>query len=186
MTVDFENIPFVGARWFTPTSGRHRRKIVIHSMEAPEKGETAENVARYFSRLPASRKASAHYCIDNNSVVQCVQTKDVAYAAPGSNHDGVHLELAGYARQTEAEWLEPYSLAMLQLAAELCGRILVPKFKIPLAFLSEETLRRSPEAPGFTTHAVISRVFLRSSHTDPGSGFPMGKFLGMVEKHVKP
>src|SRR3954454_6387676 len=76
--------------------------VVIHSMEAPEKGETAEDVGHFFEK--PSTRASAHYCVDNNSIVQCVQERDVAWAAPGANHDGVQIEHAGYARQTLREW----------------------------------------------------------------------------------
>lgn len=184
--MDFNKIPFVQAKWFTSTGadGRDRRKIVIHSMEAPEKGNTAESVARYFQMLPITRKASAHYCIDNNSIVQCVQTKDVAYAAPGANHDGVHLELAGYARQTEAQWLDPYGVQMLELAAALCGKILVPKIGIPIVFLDIDTLKREPKSKGITTHAVISKSFNRSTHWDPGPGFPISRFLEMVRSSM--
>jgi hypothetical protein len=185
MALDVGRIPFVPARWFTDTgaAGRERRKIVIHSMEAPEKGTTAEATARYFQTL--TRKASAHYCIDNDSVVQCVQTKDVAYAAPGANRDGIHLELAGYARQTAAEWEDPFSLAMLRLAAELCGKLLVPRFGIAIAFLSVEDLKRNPAANGFTTHRAVSDAFHQSTHTDPGASFPMGHFLSMVDTAAK-
>ena len=52
MPIEFEtdNFPFVKARHFNKFGpGRRKvRVIVIHSMEAQEKGETAENVAKFF------------------------------------------------------------------------------------------------------------------------------------------
>jgi hypothetical protein len=177
---DPANIPFKQARWFTATTGRVRRKIVIHSMEAPEKGKTAENIAGYFAGLPSNRKASAHYCIDNDSIVQCVQTRDVAFAAPGANNDGIQLELAGYARQTREEWLDPYSTAVLKNAAWLCGVVLVPKINIPVVFIPAATMKRNPRAEGFTTHNEVSQAFKQSSHWDPGPGFPFDLFLSWV------
>jgi N-acetyl-anhydromuramyl-L-alanine amidase AmpD len=182
MALDFNSLPFIQARWYTNTgsTGRERRKIVIHSMEAPEKGDTAEATARYFAGLPATRKASAHYCVDNNSVVQTVQTKDVAFAAPGANHDGIHIELAGYARQTRSEWEDSYSLAMLEIAADLC-RFLSPRFGIPAVFLTAKDLKANPESRGCTTHAEVTKAFHRSTHTDPGTGFPMDWFLSRVK-----
>ena len=62
--------------------------LVIHTMESPEKPDTAESVANWFSGSTAPQ-ASAHYCIDGNSIVQCVHDDDVAWHAatlwPGSS-----------------------------------------------------------------------------------------------------
>lgn len=69
-------------------------------MEAPEKGDTAENIANYFHTTV--KQASAHICVDNNSIVQCVLDNDIAWAAPGANSDGIHIEMAGYAKQKKS------------------------------------------------------------------------------------
>jgi hypothetical protein len=100
---------FVQARNYTPTyrDTRPIRVFVVHDMEAPEKGDTAESVAAYFAGSNAPQ-ASAHYCIDSNSVVQCVRDSDVAWAAPNANHDGLHFEHAGYASQIMKDWLDPF------------------------------------------------------------------------------
>jgi N-acetyl-anhydromuramyl-L-alanine amidase AmpD len=180
MAIDYQNIPFVPAKYFGNVDRKRVDLIVMHSMEASEKGDTAESCARYFANMPASKKASAHYCVDNNSIVQCVQTNDVANAAPGSNHNGIHIELAGYARQTAAEWLDEYSRAMLQNAANLCGLVLCPKWNIPIVYVSAGGLKAGRR--GFTTHAQVSEAFRRSSHWDPGPGFPMADFLKLVQK----
>src|SRR5688572_29051390 len=117
-----DKFPLVRARWFTDVTDRRQvRLVVIHSMEAPEKGETAENVARYFQN-PRDKngkpvKASAHLCVDSDSIVQCVLDNDVAYAAPGANSDGVHIELSGYAKQTRKEWLDAYGVLMFEKGA---------------------------------------------------------------------
>lgn len=177
-------IPFLQAKHYKPLKyGRHIQFIVIHSMEAPEKGETAEATARYFQNL--TRPASAHYCLDANSIVQCVQTKDIAYAAPGANSNGIHLELAGYARQTRADWLDAYSTAMLKNAAWLCAGILMPKYQIPPTFRPAAVLKQAREATyikGFTTHWEVTQAFHESTHTDPGTGFPMDQFLEWVKQ----
>ncbi len=180
MSIRFDKIPFIQAKYYTPSDARTPLKIVLHSMEAPEKGTTAEAVAKYFQTL--TRPASAHYCVDNDSIVQCVQCKDVAYGAPGANHDGIHIELAGYANQTQPQWEDAYSLAVMTNAANLCGKVLMPKFHIPAVFLDEHALKSDPNARGFTTHAVVSRAFKRTTHTDPGSGFPVEKFMELVRK----
>ena len=95
----------VKARWFKPIVNQKRevRVIVIHTMEADETDQTAENVANYFKNVEPTNKVSAHLCIDNNSIIQCVLDNDVAYAAPGANHNGIQLELAGFASQRAAD-----------------------------------------------------------------------------------
>ena len=150
--------------------------IVIHSMEAPEKGTTAEAVARYFQS--GTRVASAHFCIDQDSIVQCVPDNVVAYAAPGSNRVGVHLEFAGYARQTREEWLDLYGKEMLtlgiKLAADLCR-----KYQIPPLFLTAANLKAG-NMTGVTTHAEVTKAFHLTTHTDPGAQFPLDYFIWIL------
>lgn len=180
-------IPIINARWLTRVTGNVKRKIqviVIHSMEAPEKGTTAEACARYFATT--DRKASAHYCIDNNSIVQCMMIKNVAYGAKGFNRAGLHLEHAGYARQTREDWLDEYSTSMLKLSAQLCREILIPRLKIDVRQLSEEEIRAISHGDkiitGFCTHAQITHALrIKGGHTDPGVGFPMNQYLEWVK-----
>jgi N-acetyl-anhydromuramyl-L-alanine amidase AmpD len=188
MPFDVHHIPFKQARWFTEVPSSAPRKVdllVVHSMESPEKGDTAESVANYFAAgcpEPGGtfRKASANYCIDSNSIVQSVQCKDVAYGAKGANHNGIHLEHAGFARQARADWLDPYSRQMLELSAALVGKVLMPKFHIPPVFLSAEHLRAGKR--GITTHAEASKAFNPGGHEDPGSGFPIDVYLNLILK----
>lgn len=148
--------------------------IVIHSMEAPEKGSTAENVASWFAHPNHAPMASAHYCLDADSTVQCVRVEDIAFAAPGANEYGVHIELSGYARQTREEWLDPFGVAMLErlsaLLAELSGLC-----AIPLVYADDEALKA--ELCGVTTHYDVTKAFKKSTHRDPGPGFPMNDVL---------
>ena len=90
--------PFVESPHVTNTGGRQIDLIVIHTMEMDEKGDTAERCAQWF-RNPGAR-VSAHYCVDADSIVQCVRDQDVAWHAPGANHDGIGIEHAGRAKQT--------------------------------------------------------------------------------------
>jgi N-acetyl-anhydromuramyl-L-alanine amidase AmpD len=182
MPVDFDAIPFVQARNYTKAQpGRGIRWIVVHTMEAPEKGATAENIAHYFATT--RNKVSAHYCIDGDSIIQCLQTRDVAWAAPGANRHGIQLEHAGYARQSRADWLDDYSQRMLRLSAELCGRILIPKFQIPAQFVGATGLKAG--RPGITTHAAVSEAFGQSSHWDPGPAFPMDLYIKQVRSFLE-
>lgn len=195
------NIKFVQAYWYTPgRKGGRVELLVVHDMEAPEKPGAAEGCAQYFrlgcpDALGNKRNASAHICVDVDSVVQCVRDSDTAHAAPGANHNGLHFEVPGFARQTADEWRDPYSAATLGILA----RLLAMKSRehgVPLTFVDAEGLLRGDR--GVTTHAEISKACRlanerrltsssfynskdpsrpKSTHTDPGFHFPLAELL---------
>lgn len=151
------------------------RVVVLHTMEAPEGPKTAENVARYFAS--GQVVASAHMCVDQDSVVYCLPSSAVAFAAPGCNHDGYQVEHAGYARQSPEEWGDAASVAMLQLSAQ-ATREIADSLGIPLRHLTDDELAAGMS--GFVGHDQVSRVYKRSDHTDPGPSFPWSYYMGLV------
>jgi hypothetical protein len=182
--VDFWNdIAFVQAKNFTYANrmAADIDWIVIHDMEAAEHPGTAENVASWFAGR-AAPQASAHYNIDNDSIVQSVRDKDVAWHAKKGNRRGIGIEHAGYYHQTREEWLDEYSAAMLELSAQLCARLCL-KHQIPPVFVDEDGLRRGDK--GFTYHGTITRAFkVSGGHLDPGKNFPIHFYLGRVREIV--
>jgi len=171
--------PFVRARGFTPAS---RGKddidvIVLHTAEIPETPDAAERIARYFQTT--SREVSAHYCVDNNSIVQCVKEKDVAWTAPGNNWNGIQIEQSGFARQTKADWNDAHSKALLERTARLIAEI-SKRYAIPIVPLDAADLRA--DRRGVTTHVAVSRAWRRSNHWDPGPNFPLGKVLARAKE----
>lgn len=185
--IELDTLPWIPAKWYTHVKGKRAiNKIVIHTMEASEGPRTAENVANYFANLPATRKASAHFCIDNNSIVACVSLNNVAYHAPGANHDGVGIELAGFASQTYEQWHDDYSHTML--FSFLCPLLetLCLAYSIPVRFLTAEEMVRDPQAKGITTHVEVNRAYKQSSHWDPGPNFPMNEVLDTVNELIEP
>lgn len=174
--------PFVQARWYKDIVEQRRvRVVVIHDMEAPEKGDTAENVARYFQDPKDDQgrpvQASAHVCVDNNSVVQCVHDNDVAYAAPGCNGDGIQIEMAGYGKQTRDEWLDDYGQQLLGRAADVAAQYCL-KYNLAPVHLTDNQLEAGQR--GIVGHVQVSRVYKRSNHQDPGINFPWDVFMPMV------
>jgi N-acetyl-anhydromuramyl-L-alanine amidase AmpD len=127
MELNLQYPPFIRAKYFTKGRIKPVQLIVIHTAEAPKRPGTAEAVARYFQNPPT--KASAHYCVDNDSLVQCVWDRDTAYAVKNGNANGVSIELAGYANQTRVQWLDEYNNAMFDNAAQVCA-YLCRKFNI--------------------------------------------------------
>jgi peptidoglycan hydrolase-like protein with peptidoglycan-binding domain len=168
---------FVQAKNYTPTSGRQIDLIVIHDMEAPEGVRTAENVASWFAGDNAPR-ASAHRCFDADSNIQCVLDKDVAWHAPGANHNGIGYEHAGYARQSDAEWRDPYSTRMLKLSAKQAAAD-CKRYNLPVRYVDAGGLVLGRR--GITTHWEVTKAFKRSTHWDPGANFPMDQYINWVK-----
>lgn len=174
---------FVPAKYFkSVTMKRTVRLVVVHDMEYAETLTAAEDVAKYFSTMPDGRVASAHVCVDANSVVQCVKDSNIAYAAPGANHDGIHVELAGRQRQSHAEWLDSYGQQLLDQAANVIAQYLV-KFDLPPVHLTDDQLLGGEK--GVVGHDQVSRVYKQSDHTDPGPQFPWFYLMERVIPRVK-
>lgn len=171
--------PLIQAKYHGPKRTNPVRLGVIHDMEFPERPTAAEDVARYFQN--PDEPASAHVCIDCDSVIQCVPDSFVAFAAPGTNHDGIQLELAGYGKQTAAEWRDKYSIALLAIAADVAAQYSL-KYDIPAIHLSNEELAAGKK--GWIGHYQASAVYHKSDHTDPGPNFPWPRFMLMMQAMI--
>lgn len=165
-------------------SGSYDRKskwVVLHTMETGENSSIAENIGAGWFTNP-NAQASAHYCVDDNSIVQCVNEGDYAWASgPTGNLNGIQIEMAGRAAQSRADWLDDYSRAMLERTAALTADI-CKRHGIPVRVLSDEQVARG-EA-GITTHASLARVFRETDHSDPGPDFPWDFFMERVQAHA--
>ncbi len=104
-------IPFIQAKTYSTMRRPSTDWVVLHVMQAPEKGHTAESVANYFKNMPDGRVASAHYNVDADSIVQCVREGEHAYHARVANGRSVGVEQAGYVEQTVEQWADDYSAA---------------------------------------------------------------------------
>jgi hypothetical protein len=170
--------PYMEAKFFGVKRTGTVRLIVIHDMEFQEKITAAEDVARYFQAPDPGTKPSAHICVDSDSIIQCVKDSYVANAAPGCNHDGIQVELAGYGSQSPGQWRDKYSLALLAIAADAVGQYCL-KYDIPPIHLTNEQLKAG--ARGIIGHAQASAVYKLSDHTDPGPNFPWAQFIANVQ-----
>jgi N-acetyl-anhydromuramyl-L-alanine amidase AmpD len=181
MGPETDNFPFIQARFFRPFGPGRRpvRLIVIHTMEVPERDGIAKDIAIDFANRPETNKASAHLCIDNKEIFQCVKDNDIAFAAPGANQDGIQLELAGRAAQTADDWTDAYSTAVLENAANAAAQYCL-KYEIPVQHLTNDELA-DQVTKGFVGHVQVTDVFHESDHRDPGEAFPWDHFLERVE-----
>lgn len=173
--------PYVQARHFHRGRRRNSRILfVVHDMEVADSATTAENVARYFEK--GAVQASAHFCIDGNSIVQCVQVGDTAFAAPGANSDGIQFELAGFARNTMQQWLAEDDVLTWGACAAADVLVGLRRFGIDVPIRKGTTAEvRDSRWSGFCGHYEVSDAFKKSTHWDPGAGFPWHVFLPKVE-----
>jgi len=112
--------------------------VTMHTMQAPQKPDTAEGVAAWFAGARgAPPDASAHVCGDMDSIVQCVLPNDIAWGAQGGNSISYHCEQAGYAEWKREQWLEPNNRAMIRLMATHV-RLALEHFGLPKVTLAEE------------------------------------------------
>lgn len=175
------SFPFVQARWFHPGGNTPVNRIVIHTMEYPEKPTAAEDIAKYFQRT--DKKASAHYCCDDNSTIQCVKNADIAFHAP-PNTGSIGIEHGGYARQSAAEWQDDYSTKMLRDQSAPLVKLLMREFNIPHVWLGTQDLRAGYR--GITSHNNVSKAFGQSTHTDPGPFFPVDDYMAWTQPDLNP
>src|SRR5262245_26190342 len=167
--------------WQRDAGPQRKSLVVIHCMQYPERGNSAEWCGRYFAGLEGpAPQASAHYAVDSDSIVECVPADRIAWHAPGANRQGIGIEHAGWARQSRGEWLDSYGKAMLGLSARLTAA-LCDHFGIPDEYVDADDLLRGDS--GITTHEQVSLAWKKSTHTDPGPHFPMGEYLALVRGH---
>lgn len=174
--IDLEAIPFRQARWYTRLGEeRFIDYVVLHTMEFWRRSDAAEWCQGFFAT--SDRKGSTHVAVDDDSICRSVRDKDVCWGANGVNHNGLHIEHAGWAAGTPEEWADEFSSRMLRLSAELtatwCAR-----YEIPPVFVDAAGLRRRER--GITTHAEAEQAFPFGGHSDPGANFPVEKYLEMV------
>jgi len=167
---------------FTPCAQkRDIRLIVLHTAECEFIPGAARAVALYFANINGAPQASAHYVVDDAAIFRCVEENDVAWHAPGANHDGIGIEHAGRARFTPEQWASDYARRMLELSAELCADI-CNRHGVPAVFIRPSELLTGKH--GITTHAVVSAAYGRSDHWDPGSDFPLEAYVSRVQQMV--
>lgn len=173
-------VAFIRAR-FSKRRSQPVRWIVLHSMEAAESSSMAERLGSYFARL-SGRTASAHYGVDNDSVVQYVPDDEVAYHAAGLNEQSIGIEQAGTAHQTREAWGDLFSQQMIDTQVVPLLAHLVTKHNVPARFVDAAAINRG-EA-GITTHAEVSKAKRKSTHWDPGPHYPIDYVVLKVQHFI--
>ena len=155
-----------------PRSAALVRYIVLHSTEGP----TAKGAAQYFTEQAAG--GSSNLVVDDHECYRVLDDLIIPWGAPPLNTSGFHIEQAGYAAWTRAQWLahEPTIDRAAFKASLRCHRFTIPPVELNVAQLRADFAKHHPTG-GVVTHATISHAFAESTHTDPGAGYPMDVFL---------
>ena len=166
--------------WTRAAGPQRKTVIVLHCMEAEWSAETC---AAYFAgKLKGGApKASAHFAVDHDSFVQMVPADRIAWHAAGCNTPSIGIEIPGFAKWERARWLSKQSAQALRNAAELVAE-LSEHFQIPCEFIDAEDLKA--KLTGITTHEQVSIAFGKSTHWDPGKGFPVRDFLDWTRSYT--
>lgn len=173
---------YLQAKNFTASKRDRVSVVVVHTAECQERAGSALAVATYFAG-PNAPKASAHYTVDADEVVQSVAERDVAWHANDVNGYSIGIEHAGTAAQTPEQWADSYSIAMLERSAELVAGICL-RWEIPARWLTPAELKAG-EA-GICGHADVNAAFRGGKgHWDPGPNFPRAWYVERVADRLR-
>lgn len=155
-------------------------RLVIHATVSACTPGGARANGRWFASAQAG--TSAHYVIDPAEVVQCLPEDVTGYHAP-PNAGSIGIELCDPQKGSDGRWEDDPHRQMLSLAAELVAD-LCARHNLPLEYIDAAGLVAGRR--GITTHRDVSEAWRKSSHTDPGSGFPMVSFLALARQAAAP
>ena len=158
--------------------------IVLHDMESTNKTGAAEGVGDWFEDVRV--QASTHYGIDNNSIQRYLPLTIVPWGAPGANRNGVHIEQMGKASWTREQWMKNAKPTLDRTAwmlARLNRYLSKHGVKVPLRTLTDAEVRAHKH--GVTTHRQLTRALGVGTHTDPGTGYPLGWVMDRARHYAE-
>ncbi len=183
-SAEYPDLTWVTPRSYTKLDRNYVQFIVIHDTEGSSHAQSAEDGAAYDARRTDG--TSAHYFVDNTSIVQCVKTTDAAHTALyNGNTKGIQYELCARASFSKSKWLSAdYGLPMLKLAAKQVARDCIA-WKIPARKITPAQMRNGEE--GICGHVDVTYAYPEDGgdHTDPGPNFPWAEFIRMVQDEME-
>jgi hypothetical protein len=116
--------------------------------------------------------------VDDHTCFRVLPDLTTPWGAPPLNTSGFHIEQAGFASWSRAEWMQHE--ATIERAAYKAA-LRCELFKIPPELLSVNELRadfnRHVPRGGVVTHETVSLAFHDSTHSDPGPNYPLAVFM---------
>lgn len=153
-----------------------KRVIAIHntSNDATRQGE-----ASYAKRRTDS--VSSHYYADSTGVTQSLDTDLRAYHAGSTtgNDVGISYEITGVNGWTRQQWLD--RVHWPSLAAAIARDCRHHGIGVRLLTVAQ---MRDGHSTGVVTHDLMRLAWGGTTHTDPGSNFPMDHLLALVSAQL--
>lgn len=157
-------------------SSAKKRYIAIHNTA---NDASAENEASYAKRRTDS--VSSHYYVDSNSIIQSLDTKHKAWHAGSGtgNTYAISYEITGTNAKSRDWWLN-------NVAWDLLAKQIATDMK--LWGISNKRLSISQMNDGYSsgivTHNDMRLAWGGTTHTDPGSNFPMDHLIAKVNQYL--
>lgn len=153
-----------------------KRYIAIHNTS---NDATAEGEASYAKRRADT--VSSHYYVDNNSLLQSLDTDLRAYHAGSTtgNSYAIAYEITGTNGKSRSWWLGNVAWALLarQIAADCREHAIEPR----LLTVAEI---KAGKLTGIITHDQMRQAWGGTTHTDPGANFPLDHLLALVRAEM--
>lgn len=158
--------------------------IVIHDAVTPEIKAAAEDVQDYFAGQPhGPNGSSAHVCTDVDSATRSVHDWDTAWAAPGVNTNGLHLEQAGK-NQSHRDWRDAYSTTMIE--EQSAKQVADWHIRHDIALIKRGPHDILHDVGGVIGHYDATNAFhTPGGHTDPDTDYPWDMLLSNAKDHAK-
>jgi N-acetyl-anhydromuramyl-L-alanine amidase AmpD len=154
-----------------------KRYIAIHNTS---NDATAEGEASYAKRREDS--VSSHYYVDNDSIVQSLDTALRAFHAGSSigNSQAISYEITGTNGKSRQWWLDNVAWPLLarQIRIDCVEHDIVPRL------LTVEQIKAG-NVTGIITHDQMRLAWGGTTHTDPGANFPLDHLLALVQAEME-
>ena len=154
-----------------------KRYIAIHNTA---NDATAEGEASYAKRRDDS--VSSHYYVDNNSILQSLDTALRAYHAGSTtgNSYAIAYEITGTNGKSRTWWLANVAWPLLarQVATDCREHDIEPRL------LTVAEIKAGSKT-GIITHDQMRQAWGGTTHTDPGANFPLDHLLALVQAELE-
>lgn len=170
-------IPYVQGRNHSTDQDGRKYAVAVHntSNDASAEAEAQNGTHR-------TDKVSAHFYVDNNSVVQSLDTDDRAWHAGSDegNDNAIAVEITGVNGWSRAQWLANVAWDQLgRVLAEVCRH-----HDIPVRRVAAGAMKADPRARGFYSHDAMRVAWGGTTHTDPGPNFPWDRLFDAVNAYM--
>lgn len=153
-----------------------KRYVAIHNTS---NDATAEGEASYAKRRTDS--VSSHYYVDNDSLLQSLDTDLRAYHAGSTigNSQAIAYEITGTNGKSRTWWLANVAWTLLarQIAADCREHAIEPRL------LTVAEIKAGSKT-GIITHDQMRQAWGGTTHTDPGANFPLDHLLALVRAEL--